>query len=243
MDNEPFLFKKPLLKNINPSGFYRRQLESCATGLTGNIEDYFADLGPKNAWKCGEGDAWERGPYYLDGLVALSFLLKNDDLSARVEAWIKPIIASAKPDGRFGPTINDDVWPRLVALKALRTVHDNLQDSATKRLIDRFIENIGENLETNAPVLWAWARLMEIGAVLDSIDSNEKRKEIYECARSHAFDWNNYFANFQYRKTTTHYLDKTLFNLVLPIIKKLTAQATGPKSTTAKEAQRVNQRH
>jgi hypothetical protein len=80
MMDQTFFLEKPLLKDIKPSGFYRRQLEYCASGLTGNIEKYFSDLGQNNAWKGGSGDAWERGPYYLDGLVSLAFLLKNDSI-------------------------------------------------------------------------------------------------------------------------------------------------------------------
>ncbi len=45
-------------------------LEAQASGLTGNVDDFWPDLS-NNAWHGGTGDAWERGPYFLDGLVPL----------------------------------------------------------------------------------------------------------------------------------------------------------------------------
>lgn len=238
--NQTFFLEKPLLKDIKPSGFYLRQLQYCASGLTGNIEKYFSDLGQNNAWKGGSGDAWERGPYYLDGLVSLTFLLKNDPLSAQMDAWIKPIINSSKPDGHFGPEQNFDVWPRLVALKALRTYHENRHDPESIRLIHDFIDGLPSVLNNNAPVLWAWARLPEIGAVLDLVDASDVRKRIYDKIATMSLDWSDYFYRFAYTRPTTHYLNKTAFNLVFPIMKILASKQTGSKPVSIEKADQFN---
>ncbi|HNY15782.1 MAG TPA: hypothetical protein PKI12_09570, partial [Bacteroidales bacterium] len=68
---------KPLLQNayiklplgsVKPEGWLKDQLRIQAEGLTGNLDDFWPDL-KNSAWKGGSGGAWERGPYYLDGLV------------------------------------------------------------------------------------------------------------------------------------------------------------------------------
>ena len=40
-----------------------------AEGLTGHLEEFWPDLGPDNMWLGGAREGWERGPYYLDGLL------------------------------------------------------------------------------------------------------------------------------------------------------------------------------
>jgi hypothetical protein len=240
MNDGLFPLIKPLLKDIKPSGFYLKKLESCASGLTGNIGKYFDDLNENNAWRGGTGEAWERGPYYVDGLISLALLLNNDNLSLRMEAWIKPILDSSKPDGGFGPEYNRDVWPRLVALKAIRTYHENLHDDQAARLILHFLDTLKANLEGNAPVLWAWARLPEVGAVLDMVGPADKRKRIYDSVVASSLDWTGYFKDFRYERTTTHYLNKPLFNLVFSIMKVLAAKQTNTPVMTLEEATKFN---
>ena len=79
---------EPLLKNayiklplgtVKPAGWLKSQLEAQASGLTGNLDDFWPDL-VNSSWRGGNGEAWERGPYYLDGLVPLAYLLNDEHL-------------------------------------------------------------------------------------------------------------------------------------------------------------------
>ena len=81
---EPLLhnaYIKLPLGTVKPAGWLKSQLEAQAAGLTGNLDDFWPVL-VNSSWRGGDGDAWERGPYYLDGLVPLAYLL-NDEKSNR----------------------------------------------------------------------------------------------------------------------------------------------------------------
>ena len=58
------------LGSVKPEGWLRDQLMAQAEGLTGNVDDFWPDL-VNSAWRNGTGESWERGPYFLDGLVPL----------------------------------------------------------------------------------------------------------------------------------------------------------------------------
>ncbi len=68
---------------ITPRGWLRRQLEIQAAGLGGHLDETWPDVGPDSGWLGGKGESWERGPYFLDGLVPLAWQLDSDELKAK----------------------------------------------------------------------------------------------------------------------------------------------------------------
>ncbi len=65
------------------------------------------------------GESWERGPYFLDGLVPLAFLTQNPALIKKVNKWVNYTLDHQTPAGWIGPTKNQDWWPNFVMLKVL----------------------------------------------------------------------------------------------------------------------------
>ncbi|MBL8701267.1 MAG: glycoside hydrolase family 127 protein [Alphaproteobacteria bacterium] len=124
---------------IRPRGWLERQLRLQADGLTGKIEDIWPDLGPNSAWLGGSGEDWERGPYYLDGLVPLAHALDDAALKAKAQRWIEAILASQRPDGQFGPATNDDWWPRMVAMKVLIQHAEATGDARVEPFLERHL--------------------------------------------------------------------------------------------------------
>lgn len=114
-------FQKLAPGEIYPSGWLRRQLETEANGLAGNLDKVWPDV-KDSGWLGGKADSWERLPCWLDGFIPLAYLLKNEDMIARAKSYIKAIIARQCDDGWLTPAEdrkNCDLWAEIVMDKVL----------------------------------------------------------------------------------------------------------------------------
>lgn len=96
------------LTSIRPGGWLKRQLRIQADGLSGHLDEVWSDVGPNSAWLGGTGEAWERGPYFVDGLVPLAYLLDDAKLKAKAEKWVNWTLTHQGEDGSIGPMENQD---------------------------------------------------------------------------------------------------------------------------------------
>src|SRR5258708_16073059 len=90
------------LGSIRPAGWLSTQLRIQAAGLTGHLDEFWPDLAD-SAWIGGKGEGWERGPYWLDGLVPLAFLLDDERLKQKAQHWITSILDHQQEDGWLRP--------------------------------------------------------------------------------------------------------------------------------------------
>ncbi|MBC7238834.1 MAG: hypothetical protein H5T71_01880, partial [Chloroflexi bacterium] len=83
----PLAFEPLPLGSIHPAGWLANQLRLQAEGLSGHLDEFWPDVA-QSAWIGGTAEGWERGPYWLDGLVPLAFLLEDARLQAKVSHWV-----------------------------------------------------------------------------------------------------------------------------------------------------------
>ncbi len=135
----PAAFQLLPLGSIQPRGWLRNQLRIQANGLSGHLDETWDDVGPNSGWLGGSGESWERGPYYLDGLVPLAWLLDDDALKAKAQKFIDWTLDHQAATGMIGPRSNDDWWPRMVMLKALTQYQECSGDPRVIPVIEKYL--------------------------------------------------------------------------------------------------------
>jgi len=134
----PTAFMALPLGAIKPQGWLRDQLRVQAGGLSGHLDEIWPDVGLNSGWLGGDGESWERGPYYCDGLVPLAYVLDDATLIGKAQRWMDWSLNSVQPNGQFGPKRNRDWWPRMVMLKALALYHEATSDGRVLTLMDAY---------------------------------------------------------------------------------------------------------
>lgn len=144
------LVQKPYIElplgSIKPKGWLLEMLERQKNGASSQMDILYPEvMGPRNGWLGGDGDQWERGPYWIDGLLPLAYLLDDKELKQKVQPWIEWALKSQREDGFFGPAKDytpepglqrdnsADWWPRMVMLKILQQYYSATGD---KRVVD-----------------------------------------------------------------------------------------------------------
>ena len=68
----PSVFQPLPLGSIKPTGWLLEQLKLQAGGLSGHLDEFWPDV-EKSGWIGGKAEGWERGPYWLDGVIPLAY--------------------------------------------------------------------------------------------------------------------------------------------------------------------------
>ena len=180
---------------IKPAGWLLEQLRLQADGLTGHLEEIWADVGSNSAWLGGTGESWERGPYYLDGLIPLAHGLNDARLLEKAQRWIEAILASQRQDGFFGPVQNDDWWARMPALKSLQQHFEATRDVRVVPFMTRYFRHQLEHLQTRPLNEWGEARGAENALMtmwLHGITREDFLLELTDILLAQTLDWDSY---------------------------------------------------
>lgn len=165
-------YKEVPLGAITPHGWLREMLIRQKNGATGHLDKLYPEvMGNRNGWLGGDGDQWERGPYWIDGLLPLAYILNDKDLIAKTKPWIEWAIQSQQPDGYFGPSTDygpesglqrnnsRDWWPKMVMLKVLKQYYMATGDERVIKLMTNYFRYQLKELPNTPLGKWTfWAR-------------------------------------------------------------------------------------
>lgn len=213
---------------IQPKGWLRTMLETQRDGLTGHLDSIYAVVaGSNNAWLGGTGDTWERGPYWVDGLVPLAYLLNDEKLKAKAQAWMEWSIKNQRPDGYFGPypfdaktmkripgtqqSYSEDWWPKMVMLKAMQQYYTATQDKRVITLMDKYFRYQLKHLPDNPLGKWTyWAEQrggdnLQVVYWLYNITKEKYLLDLAELIHKQTFDWATVFSDNTLRKLNPYH--------------------------------------
>jgi len=194
------------LGSIRPAGWLKQQLRIQADGLSGHLDETWADVGPDSGWLGGKGESWERGPYFLDGLVPLAYLLDDARLKAKAQRYIDWTLDHQAPSGMIGPASNDDWWPRIVMLKALTQYQEFTGDNRVIPVIDKYLRHQLGELPRRP--LRDWSKFRWQDELLSVVWLYNRTGSAYLVDLAHllhkqGYDWMAQFANFKYTQRIT----------------------------------------
>jgi hypothetical protein len=206
-NQEPLLearFVELPLTAVMPRGWLKDQLRVQANGLTGHLDEFWPSL-KNSAWKGGDGESWERGPYYLDGLVPLAYLLEDEELIAKANNWMEHILKSPQPNGWFGPEENEDRWPLAVGLKVVTQYYEATGDERALELIKNYFDYLHRENPNWPHNEWRGVRAMENAVTafwLYRRTGDEKLLEVVDSIFEKSFTWSHYFNLFPFKSKT-----------------------------------------
>jgi DUF1680 family protein len=199
---------------IKPTGWLREMLITQKNGATGNLDKlYPLVMNERNGWLGGDGDQWERGPYWIDGLLPVAYILDDKDLKAKVKRWIEWAINSQQPDGYFGPSKDygperglqrnnsRDWWPKMVMLKILQQYYSATGDKRVIKLMTNYFKYQLQELPKNPLDHWTfWARYrggdnLMVVYWLYNITGDKFLLDLGELLHKQTFDYTNAFLN------------------------------------------------
>ena len=203
---QPGAFSLLPLGSIRPAGWLRDQLLIQANGLGGHLDETWPDVGPNSGWLGGTGESWERGPYFLDGLIPLAWQLDDARLKAKAQKYLDWTLDHPQPDGMFGPAGNNDWWPRMVMLKALTQYCDATGDPRVIPLMERYFAYQLHALP--ARPLKDWGRYRWQDEVLSVFwlykrNRDPRLLELAHLLKQQGYDWQSQFADFHYTEPCT----------------------------------------
>ena len=197
------------LTAIRPEGWLRRQLEIQAAGLTGRLDTLWADVGPASGWRGGDGESWERGPYYLDGLVPLAYLLDDEALISKARPFIEWTLEHQADSGWIGPASNADWWPNMVMLKVLTQYQEATGDARVVPLLTKYFAHHLDRAAARPLDQWAvyrWADELLSVIWLYNRTADPRLLQLARVLRDQGTDWRRHFEEFAFEEKSSRKL-------------------------------------
>lgn len=190
-------------KELKPTGWLKKQLELQAAGLNGNLDKIWPDV-RDSAWIGGNCEGWERVPYWLDGFIALAYLLDDKDKITRAKKYIDAIISFQNEDGWICPCkaeerANYDTWAVLLICKVLCLYGDCSGDERIADVVYKCLKQFDLHINRHTLRDWGAARWFE--GLISIFWLYEKTHEewlitLAKKLRVQGFDWRVLFETY-----------------------------------------------
>jgi len=199
---------------IKPQGWLKEMLVRQKNGATGNLDKlYPLVMNERNGWLGGDGDQWERGPYWIDGLLPLAYILDDKALIEKTKPWVEWAINSQQPDGYFGPSKDysgepglqrdnsRDWWPKMVVLKVLQQYYSATGDKRVIQLMTNYFKYQLKELPSKPLDHWTfWARYragdnLAVVYWLYNITGDQFLLQLGDLLHKQTFDFTDAFLN------------------------------------------------
>ena len=205
------------LGSVRPQGWLLTQCQLQRDGLTGYAEQiYTNDLGMNSAWLGGTGENWERGPYYLKGLVSLAYTMNDSGLKQKAQKWLDWTLDHQGSDGYLGPAANNDWWPRMVMTYALRDYYEATADARVPTVLSNYFRYMLANLPSRPLIDWGKARAgdeMDVALWLHNRNGDTNLITLVNLLRQQAYDWPGIFTSNNFMLFGTDFQPKHNVNV------------------------------
>jgi uncharacterized protein len=191
---------------VRPSGWLKKQMQIQANGLSGHLDETWTDVGSNSGWLGGTGESWERGPYFLDGLVPLAYLLDDARLKAKTQKFIEWTLTHQASNGMIGPSGNNDWWPRMVMLKALAQYQEATGDPRVIPVLSRYFAYQLSALPARPLRDWGkfrWQDNALIAIWLYNRTGDPKLLQLVRLLHAQGYDWQAQFSDFKFTQRVT----------------------------------------
>ena len=198
-------FRPLRLGEVKPAGWLERQMRVQADGMGGHLDEFWPDVGPNSGWLGGTGESWERGPYFLDGLIPLAYLLGDARLKAKAQRFVEWTLTHQRADGMIGTASNDDWWPRMVMVKALAQYEEASGDARVIPVLTRYFHYQLAQMPGRPLVEWGKFRWQDEMLVLEWLYERTRDRELLKLAKllkEQGYDWEADFADFKFTAAT-----------------------------------------
>ncbi|MES2391114.1 MAG: beta-L-arabinofuranosidase domain-containing protein [Acidobacteriota bacterium] len=190
---------------VRPRGWLARQLRLQADGMGGHLDEFWPDVGSNSGWLGGTGESWERGPYFLDGLVPLAYLLDDPLLKAKAQRFVDWTLDHQRADGMIGPAANDDWWPRMAMVKALAQYFEVTHDARVLPVLTKYFHYQLQAMPARPLTSWGKYRWQDEALVVEwlfILTRDPKLLSLISLLQEQGFDWDAEFAHFPYEQAT-----------------------------------------
>ena len=194
-----------------PRGWLRRQLEIQAAGLSGHLHEVWPDV-RDSAWIGGKAEGWERVPYWLDGLIPLAWLLRDERLKAVAKRYMDAIMDAQSEDGWICPCRKEerahyDTWAVILICKALMVYHQCSGDARAVEAAYRAMRNLSDHIQVHTLFNWGQSRWFEAMLPLQwlwELRPEPWMEELAVTMHAQGFSWRSMFRAWHDQEPDAH---------------------------------------